>query len=234
VTWSQSIRVTLAGMFATNFLPTTIGGDVIRLAGAVQLGISGVVSAASLVVDRLIGMFGMVLVLPLGAKPLLAWLAVIRVPKAEPLAGISLAWMAKLKVKANQILGKILDAARVWSEHPGSLLKAFAFTLIHMLCLFGTIMLLLDGMGASLSFGMVAGLWSFVYFVTLMPISINGYGVQEISMAYIFSEVGGVSLQSALTVSVLLRTLMMLGSVPGAIFLPGIIAGEKSQEVKSS
>lgn len=229
VTWRQSIRITFAGMFATNFLPTTIGGDVIRLAGAVQLGISAVVSAASLVVDRLVGMFGMVLALPFGAKPLLAWLAFLRESQVESMTGISLPWIAQLKEKGIVLLGKILGAVRVWSEHPSSLLRAFIFTLVHMLCLFSTIMLLLDDMGDPISFGMVAGLWSFVYFVTLMPISINGYGVQEISMAYIYSEVGGVSLQSALTVSVLLRTLMMLGSLPGAIFLPGIIASKKGQ-----
>ena len=102
-----------------------------------------------------------------------------------------------------------------------------------MLSFFGTIMLLLDDMGDPLPFGIVAGLWSFVYFVTLMPISINGYGIQEISIAYIFSEVGGVSLQSSLTVSVLFRTLMLVASVPGAIFLPGIISGTKKQNDKS-
>jgi len=234
VTWGQSIRVTFAGMFATNFLPTTIGGDVIRLAGAVQLGISGVVSAASLIVDRLIGMFGMVLALPFGAKILFAWLGTMRVSESRYLSVASTPWMSKLKGKAFSAMQKIWDAARFWVSHPGSILRAFLFTLIHMLCFFGTIMLLLDDMGDPLPFGIVAGLWSFVYFVTLIPISINGYGIQEISIAYIFSEVGGVSLQSSLTVSVLFRTLMLVASVPGAMFLPGIISGAKKQNDKSS
>ena len=33
----QTLRLTFAGLFASNYLPTTIGGDVVRLAGAVQL-----------------------------------------------------------------------------------------------------------------------------------------------------------------------------------------------------
>jgi len=45
-------------------LPTTIGGDVLRLAGAVRLGLSTSLAAASLVVDRLVGMTGMVLMVP--------------------------------------------------------------------------------------------------------------------------------------------------------------------------
>jgi hypothetical protein len=33
ITPSQSFQITMAGLFANNFLPTTVGGDVIRLAG---------------------------------------------------------------------------------------------------------------------------------------------------------------------------------------------------------
>jgi hypothetical protein len=99
-----------------------------------------------------------------------------------------------------------------------------------MICFFGAIALLLDDMGEHLSLGLVGGLWSFVYFVTLVPISINGYGVQEVSMTFIFSEVGGVSLQNSLAVSVLFRTMVILGSIPGAFFVPGIIAGNKIED----
>ena len=55
VNWKDSLRLTFAGLFAANFLPTTIGGDVVRLAGAMRLGIGGSLAAASLMVDRLIG-----------------------------------------------------------------------------------------------------------------------------------------------------------------------------------
>jgi hypothetical protein len=53
---------------------------------------------------------------------------------------------------------------------------------------------------------------------------------QEISMAFIYSEVGGIPLQTGLTVSILFRTLMLLGSLPGAVFVPGIVAGIKANK----
>lgn len=226
VTIGQTFRITFAGLFATNFLPTTIGGDVVRLAGAVQLNFSGAVSAASLVVDRLIGMFGMFLALPLGAKPLLHWVNFSSLDPGSFFLGISFSWITKLREKFFALLQKVFQALKVWSEHPKSLILAFLFTIIHMTCLFSMIMLLLIDLEEQLSFGVIAGLWSFVYFVTLMPISINGYGVQELSIAFVFSEVGGVSLQSGITISVLYRTLMIIASLPGALFLPRIIAGE--------
>jgi uncharacterized membrane protein YbhN (UPF0104 family) len=97
-----------------------------------------------------------------------------------------------------------------------------------MLCFFGIIWILFSGLNDPIPFSMTAGLYSFVYLVTLLPISINGYGLQELSISVIFSEVGGVSLQSGLTVALIFRTLTMLASLPGAFFVPGIISGRKS------
>jgi len=228
----QSFRLTFAGLFASNFLPTTIGGDVVRFAGAMQLKVDVVVLAASLIVDRLIGMIGMGIALPFGVIPLGAWLSFSSISPAEAYLGLSLTWVSRFRQRVVNLLHRVYEAVRLWSKHPMSLLSSFVFTLVHMLCLFGTISLLLDDMGEKLPFGWVAGMWSFVYFVTLMPISINGYGVQEISMAFIFTEVGGISLQSGLAVSVLFRTLMMLASVPGAVFIPGILAATKIERVK--
>jgi hypothetical protein len=232
VTLRQTFRITFAGLFATNFLPTTIGGDVVRLAGAVQSNFDGAVAAASLVVDRLIGMLGMFLALPLGAEPLMNWMSVSMIPQDGGIFGVSFPWIAKLREKFVQLFQKVYQALRVWVKHPKSLVQAFLFTLVHMACLFAMVMLFLDDLGENLSFGVIAGLWSFVYFVTLIPVSINGYGVQELSIAFIFSEIGGISLQNGITISVLYRTLMVIGSLPGSIFLPGIIAGTRKGQKK--
>ena len=66
ITLRQSTHLTFAMLFASNFLPTTIGGDVVRLAGALRLGFDQAISVASLVVDRLVGMTGMAMALLLG------------------------------------------------------------------------------------------------------------------------------------------------------------------------
>jgi len=229
ISFYQSIRLTFAGLFATNFLPTTVGGDVVRLAGANKLKVDMAAAAASLIVDRLVGLFGMAMVLPFGAKPLMVWLSSSKALQVNAHWSGVLPWVTKLWAKGVDLLHRIYRAVLLWSKYPNSLLLSLGLTFIHMLCFFGTITLLLGGMGEHLSIGMVGGLWSFVYFVTLIPISINGYGVQEISMAFIFTEVGGISLESGLAISVLFRTLLMLGSVPGVIFLPGIIAGASPQ-----
>ena len=65
ITVWDAFKLVFAGLFAANFLPTTIGGDVVRLAGAVQLRLDGGIVTASLIVDRLVGMAGMATLLPL-------------------------------------------------------------------------------------------------------------------------------------------------------------------------
>ena len=57
-----------------------------------------------------------------------------------------------------------------------------------------------------------------------MPFSINGLGIREVSISYIFSNLGGVSIQSALALALILRTLEMIASIPGAFYLPGILS----------
>ena len=66
IRFKDSTMLTFTGLFASNFLPTTIGGDVLRLAGAMRMGYDRAVCLASIAADRLIGMFGMFTVAPIG------------------------------------------------------------------------------------------------------------------------------------------------------------------------
>jgi uncharacterized membrane protein YbhN (UPF0104 family) len=96
-----------------------------------------------------------------------------------------------------------------------------------MLCTFGMVKLLLGGMGEHISFWLVMGLWSATYFVTLLPISINGMGVQELAITFFYVALGGISQPSALTLALLMRVLPMIASLPGSLFIPDILAGRK-------
>ena len=229
----NALRITFAGLFATNFLPTTIGGDVIRLAGALQLKLDAAVSAASLIVDRLVGMAGMAMVLPFGVPEFIDAQALrsIAIPEPPMLAGFSVApvrkWIGMGWQKGLKVFRRLSAALVLWIRQPRALVVALAFTWVHMLCLFSVIAIVLQGMGEHLPFLLIGGLYSIVYFVTLLPFSINGYGIQEVSMTFIFSTVGGASVQSGLTAALLFRTMMMLASTPGVLFVPGLLPGAK-------
>lgn len=222
ITLRQSMRLTFAMLFSSNFLPTTIGGDVIRLAGAIRLGFDQAVSVASLVVDRLVGMTGMAMALPFGLPGYMAYLSGV---KAEN--SLAIPWLNPFGHKIRRFFKQLKQALAIWLRKPRSLTGALGFTWVHMLCTFATVWLLLGGMGEHLPFWLVMGLWSATYFVTLLPISINGMGVQELAMTYFYVAIGGISAASGLTLALLMRLLQMVASLPGALFLPDIIAGRK-------
>jgi hypothetical protein len=78
----------------------------------------------------------------------------------------------------------------------------------------------------------VAGLYTLTYFVSLFPISINGLGVQELSMTFLLIQLGGLSSSESATVALLTRALFIITSLPGAFFLPSILAAMNEKNPK--
>jgi len=232
----HSLRITFAGLFASNFLPTTIGGDVVRLAGAIQLQLEAAVAAASLVVDRLVGMTGMAMALPLCLPSLVGGKAIL---PPESSLQITLAalpssrWWRKTRELLSRAAAKLYKALILWLKQPASLGFSLGFSWINMLCLFIILEILLGGIGEYMPLWLIGGLYSLVYFVTLIPISVNGYGLQEISMTIIFSNLGNATVSNGLTVALLFRTLMLLASLPGVLFLPDILSASKTSDQAS-
>lgn len=222
VRFRDTAALTFTGLFASNFLPTTIGGDVVRLAGAMQMGLDRAVCLASLAADRLIGMFGMSMAAPLGLA--YSWSTLFGSSSA---AAITLpAFLRRPLDFAKRTMG----AFSIWLKKPVSLLLALVFTWVHMLCLFAGIYVFVRDLSAPVSFWMIAGLWSLTYFVTLIPISINGYGVQELSFTFLMSNVAGLSAAASLTIAILVRAYFLIFSLPGAALIPSTLAAMASQK----
>jgi hypothetical protein len=222
----DSLALTFTGLFASNFLPTTIGGDVVRLAGVMQMGFDRAISLASIAADRLIGMLGMAMLLPSGIY--FSW----GLLQVDPKTLFSTSFLQRPLA----FVKKTLSVFGIWFKRPDSLLLSLLFTWIHMLCLFGSIYIFFDDLGTPVSFWMIASLWCLTYFVTLLPISINGYGLQELSFTFFMSNVAGIPQTVSLSVAVLLRAYFILSSLPGAFFLPSIMSamGEQKEDSLST
>lgn len=212
----QTLALVFTGLFASNFLPTTIGGDVVRLAGALQLGYDRAVCLASIAADRVINMLGMSLAAPLG---------LLQIFGGAPLALLILPQQGqRLWQKGLDFARRTLGSFSLWLKQPGALLLALSFALAHMLCTFAASAVLLHALGESADFWRLIGLLSLAYFITLFPLSINGYGLQEFSVTYLLSTFASVSLPVSAMLAVLHRLLMMAASLPGALTLPGVLA----------
>ena len=221
IPFRDTARLTFTGLFASNFLPTSVGGDVVRLAGVMQMGYDRAICLASIAVDRLVNMTGMSLAAPIGIYQLF---------QVGPLHSLALMGLWE---KGWGFIRQTLLSLTIWLKQPFALLTAFLFTLGNLFCVAGCYYLLLQGMGAYLPYWKLVGLVSVGYFLGLMPFTINGYGWHETIMITLFSSVAGVNSGVAAIIVVLQRLLMMLASLPGAVTLPGVLAkmdGEQNAE----
>lgn len=224
----DSLKLTFAGLFSSNILPTTIGGDFFRLAGAIRLGMYASLAAASLVVDRLVGMTGMVLALPFALK----FMPFFHDTSPDTTVGLAVGTgaFARFREWLSRNIEKTIQSLKKWLKQPISLLQALGFTLIHQACIYLIIKLFVNAMGEDLPVLSIAGIWSITYFITLLPISINGLGLQEVTVTNLFSVWGGVSVGTSIALAIFLRILWMLVSLPGAFFIGDILAGKRPSE----
>lgn len=228
----QILRITYAGLFASNFLPTSVGGDIVRLAGVAYIDQEKGRYASSIAVDRLVGLTGMAFLLPLGTYYLVTGPgpelleggldSLSLVPIA--LSAVAVSWPRRVWEWAFRGLRRTVQLIVQWFSRPGALAAAMMFTFIHMVLKFTAMGVLFSTLGEGLNFWVIAGLWSFVYFVSLFPISINSLGLLEVSAGVVYSSVGGVTVATALTVALLMRTVEAMASLPGVIALPGMLA----------
>ena len=214
ITFLRSVMLTFTGNFSSNFLPTTIGGDVVRLAGAMQLGYDRAVCVASLVADRLIGLAGMSIALPLGLIPVFSLGNGVTQ---------SIAVCALIQIGVD-FAKRTFESFSIWLKKPLALSGSLLATFGNMIFIYLAVYLLLLGIDHHVSYWLVAGLYTLTYFVTLVPISINGLGVQELTMTFLLTQLGGLSPSESATVALLTRALFIITSLPGAFFLPSILA----------
>lgn len=217
--FKDSMALTFTSLFASNFLPTTVGGDVVRLAGAMQMGFDRAVCLASIAADRLMGMLGMSMAAPVGLA--YSW-GVLQING-------SISFLVFLQ-NPIEFIKRSFSVFGVWLKSPTSLLRSLFFAWVNMLCLFSSIYIFIGDLGSHVSFWRIAGLWSLTYFITLIPISINGYGVQELAFTFLMSNVAGLTPAVSLNVVVLVRAYQILSSLPGAFFLPSILAAMAEQK----
>jgi uncharacterized membrane protein YbhN (UPF0104 family) len=237
ISYITSLKVTYAGFFANNFMPSTIGGDVFRLTAAVVEKIDSGIAAASLVMDRIVGMAGMSLILPIGIAKLAAYNNSLDSQTLQPSTVFAGTLIQRLKTKQGKAVEwlrstwqKLWNTIKLWVRRPWSLIPSLLATLAHQICLYIFLWLILDSLGETMSFWLIGGLWSLVYFVTLLPVSISGIGVQEVVIIFAFHNLGGTSESSALTIALLFRAVILLVSLPGVLAFLSLLPKTKNKE----
>ena len=224
-------------LFANNFLPSNIGGDVVRIADTAKVTRSKTLAATVVLADRTMGMMGLILVAATGATALEMANGAAKLPiwpgwlwaafGAGLLGGVPLLLFPPL-------LGRLLQPlTRIHPEWVGGRLSSITTTLVRFRAHLGSVALCFVGavfvqmlnvafhlgvahaLGIHISFFDLAVVVPMAGVVQMLPVSVNGFGVREAMFSFYFTRIG-LPIESAILLSLTATALVMLYSLTGA------------------
>jgi uncharacterized protein (TIRG00374 family) len=243
----QAMRITFAAMFANQLMPTSIGGDLVRIGFLGRLGVPAGRGARTVVLDRTAGLLSLLTLMAvtgivLGEQLPADW--PVNFIRVLPVLAISLilvvlfagdrfadtveerlkfSWFAQLLRDSSRLLRSGVTTGVI-------LLLSYAVHLASATCIW----ILARGSGAEIGFVQVLGCLPIVILVQLVPVSIAGWGIREGAVISLFALVG-VGFAPALAISILWGAAIAGGSVlAGAIWFLTRSAGERLPEQSAS
>jgi uncharacterized protein (TIRG00374 family) len=232
---SRLMRSYLVSMFYNNFLPSNIGGDVIRIADTVKAAGSRTLATTVVLVDRLVGLMGLVFVAaiaastaaipgpgPVGPRALWAGLAAFTIVCAPALMRPeSLEWVLRpLRVIHAEWIDKRIEHLTLALDKFRARLTTLGVCFLESVAVQVSLVLFYAAIAHSMRIPISP--WSLAtivpvsFIVQMLPLSINGFGVREATFGFYFTHLG-LPLESALIVSFVGAALMMLFSISGAV-----------------
>ena len=225
----------LVATFFNNFLPSNIGGDVVRIADTARPAGSKTIATLVILADRGIGLLGLLLVAALGASlaaqlpgtgvigPSILWTML----GAGLLAATGLIWHPSLLMRVlrpiqrlhpewiGERLGQFERLLARLRSAPQALGQCFAGAVGVQLVLVAFYLAIARSMAIPISYWQLALIVPMSFLVQMLPMSMNGFGVREATFAYYFTRIG-LSIEQALLVSFMGAAMMIVFSLSGA------------------
>lgn len=214
------VKTVFAGAFASNFLPSTIGGDAFRILSLARF-TNRTLSVASVVVDRALNVLAMLSFLPF------AWLS-FGMPFAPAAgghrlpAGAAAVLPGRVSGFIRRVLQRLKEAFSAWLRRPGYLVAGLLVSWLSIVVVFMAVWLIARGLGMPVALYQVMGVSVITYLVTLLPVSFNGYGLREVTVTALYTALGS-STEQAATLALVTRALMLFETLPGALWLSQIL-----------
>jgi glycosyltransferase 2 family protein len=226
----------LVATFFNNFLPSNIGGDVIRIADTAPAAGSKTLATTVVLLDRGLGLLGLVFVAALGASagsrfadggpvaPVMLWIgfglaAAVAVPALvrpysfarllQPLRALHPEWV-------DTRIARLTSALSRFGQAPAALLGCFLGALVVQTVLVGFYLAIAYSLNIPVGFPELAVIVPTTFIVQMLPLSMNGFGVREATFGFYFTRLG-LPLVSAILISFMGAALIMLFSLSGAV-----------------
>jgi uncharacterized membrane protein YbhN (UPF0104 family) len=226
--FGDALRLTFVGLFFSQTLPTSIGGDAMRIWEARRLGLSGEMALGSVIIERVTGLAAIALMVTLSLPFVWADLGENHLRWAFlALAPTALALVAALAFADVMPLQRLPDSASAYVRFVALGLRTIGGSprALSDVLLLGIIA---AGVGISSAFvigcqiGIGLGLAAYLValggavLLTVVPISVAGWGVREVAMVGILGAMG-VPAEKAIVVSLLFGIGVLVVSLPGGL-----------------
>jgi glycosyltransferase 2 family protein len=226
------VKTVFAGAFASNFLPSTIGGDAFRIISLLRYTPDQALSVASVLVDRAINVAATVTFLPFSWFTFGNQIFYLFGSSSNSyfVAGIIPFW-DKLVGIVRKMFARFKDAFIKWGRKPKVLAKSFGISWVSIFVVYIAVWLLAVSLGIPVTLFQVIGVAAVVYVVTLLPVSFNGYGVREVIYTTLYMQLGA-TIEQATTLALVSRFFMLIETIPGALWLTQIMNFQKSDSAQ--
>jgi glycosyltransferase 2 family protein len=235
LTFPQAIRCYFAGVFGTIFLPSVVGGDVVRmgLAFGVQRNRAGVLLGS--LVDRLLDIVALavvagagVLLLPQTLDPrhrraFIAVAILFATGCAALLALLLFMPWQRLPYKLRRASVKLRRAARSMASRPQYVLVSCALSLLIQTGLLALSLTIADACGLHINFRIWLLVWPLAKLLALAPVTLGGLGVREAGLVAMLAPFG-VAPVLALAVGLAWESIIVAGGL-GAGLISFLIGG---------
>jgi uncharacterized protein (TIRG00374 family) len=248
ITMGEAFQLTVVGYFFNNFMPTAVGGDIIKAYYAAHGSDERLKAYASVFMDRFIGLYtflvvaAVALVVDRGRFHLEAVRTLVFILIVVGLAGFVIATNRNIArfvgrsfkglkmFHLGEKLGALYNIVHDYRNRGGVVLRSFAISILAQSLYFSIVYLFFRSLGHNVSPGNIFLIMPVVTFVSMIP-SLGGLGVREGAFVALFAALTG--RETAFAVSLmLLFGLFIVSIVGGVIYLWWGISGVRTKKAK--
>jgi uncharacterized membrane protein YbhN (UPF0104 family) len=221
----------LVANFFNNFLPSNIGGDVVRISDTAGRARSKTLATTVVLVDRGLGLLGLVLIAALGATvvgrlqghepspiwPSWLWASLLVAAAVAAPAVMAPAGFGRLlrplsvlhPTWVGERIEKLTSALARFRDRPGALAGCFVGAVLVQAILIAYHLAVVHALHVPVGVWDLAVIVPISFVVQMVPVSLNGLGVREAAFSFYFTRLG-LPIQSGVLVSLGATVLMII------------------------
>jgi glycosyltransferase 2 family protein len=231
LSYPQAVHLTFIGYFFNNFLPTAVGGDLVKAYCSYRISNEKFKSFISILMDRVFGLMMFVLIpsvtvlflmgkldpiIPTIVYGILLLAVIFTVFFFNKGLAKKFSFVVNLlnKIKLGDKLRLLYEGIHGFRSHKGMIAKVSVLSLLAQFLSIGAIYFFIRALDSDISIFYLLLLTPIVHLMSMVP-SINGLGVRESAFVYFFK--GSIGVPAASALAILYLFLLLILSVIGVL-----------------